>query len=119
MKDEHKYILLDDALIIFLSVLLECLNKTTYSVDRPVYMQDIAIAASWIVEFSQKKDLHSITEKITSSSTNKLFGDYFRQGDLGIKEADALKELQNYAKQFCKNESMRQPIALNAQTPIA
>lgn len=91
---------LQDALIKFLGELLECLNGTTFSSDRPIYLQDIAITSSWIVDLSHNQNERSVAEKIVDSSTSKQFGDYFRQGEFGDKEAEALKSLQKYAAQF-------------------
>ena len=100
MQAENTPSTLHDAVIYFLRILLECANGTSYSIDRALYLQDIAAAASWVVELNQGNDPKLIAERIVSDSTSKLFGDYFRQGEFGKKEAEALKNLQDYAKQF-------------------
>jgi len=100
MKNENTYLSLHDALIRFLDVLLKCLHGTSYAMDRPIYLQDIAVVASWIVDLSKKVEEKVIVKQIISHSTNKQFGDYFRQGEFGEKEAEALKQLQNHARQM-------------------
>jgi hypothetical protein len=100
METGNKYSSLHDAVVSFLGILLKCLNGTSYPIDRTIYLQDIAAAASWVVDLNQGAKPKLIAEKITSTSTNKLFGDYFRQGEFGDLEAEALKNLQDYAKGF-------------------
>jgi hypothetical protein len=48
----------------------------------------------WIVDLRCNGDIEEIVKRILSTETNKYFGDYWRQGQWGEKEADALKKLQ-------------------------
>ena len=79
----------------FMAVIHECYSNTTFANDRSVYAQDLAAAMGWIVELRAGADVKSVRDKILSPATEKHFGDYWRQGDWGDKEADALKQLKD------------------------
>jgi len=79
----------------FMTVLHECYSNTTFAKDRPVYAQDLAEAMGWIVELKNGVDAEEVITKILSPATDKHFGDYWRQGDWGEMEANALKELKD------------------------
>ncbi|HAB37559.1 MAG TPA: hypothetical protein DCE52_06105 [Rhodobacteraceae bacterium] len=82
----------------FMAVLYHCYASTTHSEDRIIYAKDIAAAMGWIVELKEKGDVKTIIDKILSPETDKHFGDYWRQGEWGDKEADALKKLKSEIK---------------------
>jgi len=79
----------------FMTVIYECYSNTTFANDRSVYTQDLATAMGWIVELRAGADVKSVRDKILSPATEKHFGDYWRQGDWGDKEAKALKQLKD------------------------
>lgn len=79
----------------FMTVIHECYSETTFANDRPIYAQDLAAAMGWIVELKDGVNAKKIVEKILSLGTAKHFGDYWRQGDWGDKEAKALKKLKD------------------------
>ncbi len=78
----------------FMTVIQDCFANTNFSDDRSVYAQDLAAAMSWIVELRGSGNIESVKAKILSPETGKHFGDYWRQGDWGDKEAHALKKLR-------------------------
>ena len=79
----------------FMTVIHECYSDTTFVSDRSVYAKDIAAAMGWIVELKGGVDAEKVAAKILSPDTDKHFGDYWRQGDWGDKEANALKKLKD------------------------
>jgi len=79
----------------FMTVIHECYSSTTFANDRSVYAQDLAAAMGWIVELRAGADVKSVRDEILSPATEKHFGDYWRQGDWGDKEANALKRLKD------------------------
>ena len=82
----------------FMVVIYECYSNTTFANDRSVYTQDIAAAMGWIVELKNGVDPERVIAKILSPTTDKHFDDYWRQGDWGDKEANALKKLKDSLK---------------------
>ena len=80
----------------FMIVIHECYSDTTFANDRSVYAQDLTEAMGWIVEIKNYVDAEGVITKILSSATGKHFGDYWRQGAWGDKEANALKKLQEH-----------------------
>jgi hypothetical protein len=79
----------------FMSVIHECYSDTIFTNDRSIYAQDLTEAMGWIVELRNAADVDGVVAKILSPATDKHFGDYWRQGDWGDKEADALKRLKD------------------------
>lgn len=79
----------------FMAVIHECYSNTTFANDRSVYARDLVTAMGWIVELRTGTNNRSVRDKIFSTATEKHFGDYWRQGDWGDKEANALKKLKN------------------------
>ncbi|MFH2124595.1 MAG: hypothetical protein ABIJ50_14075 [Pseudomonadota bacterium] len=79
----------------FMAVIHECYSNTTFANDRSVYAKDLATAMGWIVELRAGINNQIVKDKIFSSVTEKHFGDYWRQGDWGDKEANALKKLKD------------------------
>ncbi|MDA0740126.1 MAG: hypothetical protein O3A59_14575 [Nitrospirae bacterium] len=78
----------------FMTVIQECFSHTNFADDRSVYAQDLVAAMSWVVELRGGGDIGSVKAQILSPETGKRFGDYWRQGDWGNKEAHALKKLR-------------------------
>ena len=62
--------------------------------DRPVYFRDIATAASWLVKLHHGAWTKDVIGEINSPQTDKIFGDYWRQGEWGNREAKALERLR-------------------------
>jgi len=79
----------------FMTVIHECYSNTTFANDRSVYAKDLATAMGWIVELRAGTNNQIVRDKILSLATEKHFGDYWRQGDWGDKEAKALKKLKD------------------------
>ena len=79
----------------FMTVIHECYSNTTFSNDRSVYAQDLVAAMGWIVELRSGTDVEIVRDRILSPATEKHFGDYWRQGDWGDKESNALKQLKD------------------------
>lgn len=78
----------------FMVVMYECYTNTTHTEDRMVYAKDIAIAMGWIVKVRSGDDLQEIVHQILGPETDKYFGDYWRQGEWGEKELEALEDLK-------------------------
>ena len=78
-----------------MAVIHECYSDTTFTSDRSVYAEDIVVAMGWVVELKEGVDAEKVSEKILSPDTDKHFGDYWRQGDWGDKEANALIMLKD------------------------
>ncbi|MGH8551399.1 MAG: hypothetical protein ACRERU_22885 [Methylococcales bacterium] len=76
-------------------VVHECYQNTNFADDRAVYAQDLMEAMGWIVELRVGRNVRMIVDKILSPATAKHFGDYWRQGNWGDKEANALKMLKD------------------------
>lgn len=87
-----------DEILNFMIIIYSCYCKTTYVEDRNIYAQDLASAMSWIVDLNKGIDNMMVVKKILSSDTEKHFGDYWRQGEWGNKEADALQNLKDKCK---------------------
>ena len=79
----------------FMAVIYECHSNTKFVTDRAVYAKDLAAAMGWIVELRSGVSVDDVRDKIRSPATDKHFGDYWRQGDWGDKEAKALKKLKD------------------------
>lgn len=79
----------------FMAVIHECYSDTNFANDRSVYAQDLVAGMGWIVELRNGADVEGVVRKILSPETDKHFGDYWRQGDWGDKEVEALKRLKN------------------------
>lgn len=89
------YQFLEQQILEFMSVIEECLKSTSYADDRPVYLKDMAKAASWLIRLHKKVSPPlEIAQEIISTQTDKYFVDYWRQGEWGDREAKALKNLQ-------------------------
>jgi hypothetical protein len=82
----------------FMVVIEECLSSTTFAVDRNIYTNDLAEAAKWVINLYKGVSLKQLCEDILSNQTSKFFGDYWRQGPWGEKEAIALSTLREEIK---------------------
>lgn len=89
---------LETRILDFMSVIENCLNSSTYADDRPIYTKDLAEAAKWLLKLHRKIPPTEVASEITSSSTSKFFGDYWRQGQWGDMESQALSDLQASTK---------------------
>lgn len=78
----------------FMGLIHECHARTTFAEDRVVYTQDLMEAMGWLVRLRQGDELENVIEEILSEKTEKHFGDYWRQGTWGDKEASGLKSLK-------------------------
>jgi hypothetical protein len=94
------YQFLQEKILEFIAVIETCLKSTTYADDRPVYLSDIASAASWLIKLHKGAPPVEVAREIISPKTDKQFGDYWRQGDCGDREAKALKNLQDHVKKY-------------------
>lgn len=81
-------------IITFIAEIEDCARSTSYASDRPIYNQDIATAASWLVKLNQGVAVADVIGEINSKQTDKMFGDYWRQGEWGSREATALERLR-------------------------
>ncbi len=52
-------------------------------------------AMGWIAALQADKSAAEVVSEIKSPQTDKQFGDYWRQGEWGDMQADALKKLQS------------------------
>ena len=78
----------------FMTVLYQCYKGTTYAEDRVTYAKDISMAMGWLVKIRGNCDIEGLLNEILSPETDKYFGDYWRQGEWGEKEMDALEKLK-------------------------
>lgn len=85
----------------FMAVIYECHTNTNFSEDRAVFTQDLVVAMGWVVNIKHESNIENIVEVILSRDTEKYFGDYWRQGVWGDKEATALKKLKESVKRNC------------------
>lgn len=85
---------LEQQILDFMVAVHECYANTNFAEDRSVYAQDLAEATDWIAKLRSGTDAEEVAEEILSPATAKHFGDYWRQGDWGDKEAEALKKLK-------------------------
>lgn len=88
------YKFLQRQILEFMSIIEECLKSTSYASDRAVYLKDMARAASWVIKLHKETSSLEIAREIINPETDKYFGDYWRQGEWGDREAKALKNLQ-------------------------
>lgn len=86
---------LQQHIVAFIAEIEACAKATTFANDRPVYIQDIAAAASWLVKIYHGVSTADVVGEIKSPQTDKAFGDYWRQGEWGDREAKALKRLRD------------------------
>jgi hypothetical protein len=82
-------------IVAFIAEIEECAKSTTFANDRPIYLQDIATSASWLVKVHHRVPTADVIEEITSPQIDKIFGDYWRQGEWGKREAKALERLRS------------------------
>ncbi|MBI3611068.1 MAG: hypothetical protein HY204_10265 [Nitrospirae bacterium] len=90
----HQVQLLKKFILTFVGVISDCANSTKHADDRPVYLADIASAAQWLVDMDRGTRPEDVAAVICSDKTSKDFGDYWRQGEWGEREAAAFKELR-------------------------
>lgn len=83
----------------FLSVIDRCRKETSFAEDRRLYKEDMAHAAGWLVRLHQGEEVSSVAGDILDPATDKSFTDYWKGGEWGDREAEALAELQNRIKQ--------------------
>ena len=83
-----------ESILKFMTVLYDCYKNTTYANDRSIYAEDIAVAMGWVVEIRNDTELSEVIEDIFSRQTNKYFTDYWRQGEWGMNQNKAFKELK-------------------------
>ena len=93
MQNEKLYTT-ERQIIDFLTVIEDCLNDTTFAQDRSLFQQDIATAAAWLTSLHRGEPVEDVISRILDPQTDKYFGDYWRQGEWGVKEMEALKKLQ-------------------------
>lgn len=86
---------LQQHIIAFIAEIEACAKSTSFATDRPLYHQDIVTAASWLVKISRGVPTADVAAEIKSPQTDKAFGDYWRQGEWGDREAKALKRLRD------------------------
>ena len=85
---------LEQKILDFMAIVHECYANTNYSNDRSVYARDITEAAGWIAELRSGVDAGDVVDKILNPATAKHFGDYWRQGNWGDREAEAFEKLK-------------------------
>jgi hypothetical protein len=90
---------LQEKILEFIVIIEDCLSSTTYANDRSIYINDIAIAAKWLVKLHKKESIVDICREIVSTETSKYFGDYWRQSPWGDNEMKALNILQGKVKE--------------------
>jgi len=86
---------LTEKILDFMAVISECYSNTSFANDRLLYARDLVTAMDWIVELRHGVDVEKIIAKILSPEIDKYFGDYWKQGDWGANEVNALKKLQD------------------------
>jgi hypothetical protein len=85
---------LQEQIIGFMVVVLDCLSSTTYANDRAAYQHDITLIAEWLAELHKGAPASDVAGSIIDRQTDKSFGDYWKQGEWGNNELKALKSLQ-------------------------
>jgi hypothetical protein len=86
--------LIMQAILDFMTVVYECHANTGFAEDRAVFAQDLMSAMEWVIRLRDNSELENVVGKILGLETEKHFGDYWRQGVWGDKEAAALKKLK-------------------------
>lgn len=86
---------LTEKILAFMAVIHACHAETTFANDRSVYAQDLMAAMGWLAALRAGTSAADVAAEINSPQTDKQFGDYWRQGEWGDKQAAALKKLQS------------------------
>ena len=85
---------LTQEILAFMAVIHACHANTNFANDRTVYAQDLMAAMGWLAALRAGTSPADVAAEIRSPQTDKRFGDYWRQGEWGDKQAAALKKLQ-------------------------
>lgn len=82
-----------------ISVIEYCRNNTKFEGDRILYDQDISVAKNWLRILDNGDVVYeNVLDLILSPQTAKQFGDYWKQGELGDIEMEALGNLRDFIK---------------------
>jgi len=84
----------------FIATAVDCLDNTNFANDRPVYTQDLAVAARWLVRLHRGESVREVAQTISSAASGKILTDYYRQGEWGKKHNAAVAVLQAAASAF-------------------
>lgn len=84
----------------FTATVVECLDDTSYANDRPVYTQDLAVAARWLVRLHRGEPVRDVARAISSPTAGKALTDYYRSGIWGDRHNAAAAALQEAASTF-------------------
>ena len=95
MSDRRR---LEEKILDFAAVVRDCLGATTYADDRPVYRNDLAAVAGWLVSLHRDVPARDVAETITNPQTDKALTDYYRQGEWGERHNRAFAALQDQVK---------------------
>lgn len=90
---------LHEEILEFLSVIDSCRKETSFAEDRRLYKEDMAQAAVWLIRLHQGEDTQTVARDILDPATDKMFTDYWKGGEWGEREAEALVELQDQIRQ--------------------
>ncbi|MHB1003551.1 MAG: hypothetical protein ACYC1B_06975 [Thermoleophilia bacterium] len=83
-----------DRILDFIIVLDRCYRETSYTKDRAIYANDLAVSSGWLARLHSNEDVSEVANEIVSASTSKYFTDYWRQGAWGEMQAAGLQRLQ-------------------------
>jgi len=88
---------LADRIFDFMAIVVDCLDNTSYANDRPVYTQDLALAARWLVRLHRGEPVRDVARDVSSPATGKMLTDYYRAGHWGERHNAAAVALQKAA----------------------
>jgi hypothetical protein len=88
---------LADRIFDFMAIVVDCLDNTSYANDRPVYTQDLALAARWLVRLHRGEPVRDVARAVSSPATGKMLTDYYRSGNWGERHNAAAVALQKAA----------------------
>ena len=90
---------LSELILDFMTVIHRCHAQTTFTEDKKVYARDLVVAMHWIAELREGAEIEAVIEKINHPAVDKHFGEYWRQGEWGDDELNALSELRSRARE--------------------
>jgi hypothetical protein len=88
---------LADRIIDFMGIVVDCLDSTSCANDRPVYTQDLALAARWLVRLHRGEPVRDVARDVSSPATGKMLTDQYRAGHWGERHNAAAVALQRAA----------------------
>lgn len=87
--------ILRNELVVFAGFIEQCRNNTEFADDRVLYSKDLSLVEGWIATLNSEQNIPQLIDAILSPQTDKSFGDYWKKGDWGKLELEALGTFQN------------------------